>query len=394
MPVYKFNENLQSFSKKINEELFLDELESLEIDDNWLPFYRLYTDDRIGTSLRLFPSVVFTQMTELEEPIVDILKKTSALSYLETEHPGQGEPPISIRSHKNRGEFLSKREMTITIDLTHDAFQGQLISGEDNFDLWYLNAPRINSFLRDVFSLFTSYEGNLIDFIGDERFYSYKGILLETELLYYEDTNKEYLECQKIVDETKEPQKTIDPSPIIFSPLSKETVFSTDSAAEKFKDYPEDSGGKRYYDCTHLPLQEYLNKYYQDKTKDNISQWKQFYEKMVEPSFALSRIEFVKHRRSLLLNISLKINHENIKSMYERIKAYEVFDEDITKFLALINSHSLFIKDMSGSSIHGMINSRKWLANVNVSMGELSQYQFGPNLLRERLSELPLIHSL
>lgn len=60
--------------------------------------------------------------------------------------------------------------------------------GIDNYDLALLNTPRLNSFLRDLRELTTSYGAKFaFESFSEEAKVSSSGILLNNELLYYED---------------------------------------------------------------------------------------------------------------------------------------------------------------------------------------------------------------
>ncbi len=71
----------------------------------------------------------------------------------------------------------------------------------DNSELAYLNAPRFNSFLRDLKKLCVSYGGTLEFDIWDEKeSVSKHGILFDGEVIYYEDIVDLLEEKYRIVD--------------------------------------------------------------------------------------------------------------------------------------------------------------------------------------------------
>src|SRR5690606_5159221 len=104
---------------------------------------------------------------------------------------------------------------------------------------------------------------------------------------------------------------------------------------KKYKDYPEGSGMKRYYDSIFLPFTEYLKKYYSDVPMER---WYYWTGKFVSPLFdGTSYDDYEKFLHQA--KPSFKPNIEQLNVFWnEKMKGDNRFDKELKELFSFLYS--------------------------------------------------------
>jgi len=165
-------------------------------------------------------------------------------------------------------------------------------------------------------------------------------------------------------------------------------MISNKNDVINYKDYPEGSQGKKYYDSVYLPIQEYLVKYYKDI---DLSRWNYIKEKFIDPLFDLSKnelyLDFLKSTKPNFFP-----DKEKLDFFWKIIKEDNRFDLELKKFFAFLYAIG-FYRDL---------NFDEWL-NVNYwshpwnkefeddyTILQLLDYKHSDNYLKERFATLSI----
>lgn len=153
---------------------------------------------------------------------------------------------------------------------------------------------------------------------------------------------------------------------------------------EKYKDYPEGSGGKRLYDKYHMEFELWVNKYYENP---NLLGWDEF-SKWANEAFKKSRdFEMIWCK-----NRSNPYNFEKLHSTFDNLKTLNLLNDDLNKFIAFMAGEGFFEK--YEISTYEWLNSKKWKSpDVDCSENCYSIFEIltlknGLNYVKVSLAEL------
>ena len=154
-----------------------------------------------------------------------------------------------------------------------------------------------------------------------------------------------------------------------------------------YKDYPEGSGSKRYYDSVFLPFEEYLEKYY---SSPDLETWERFKTRYVEPAFEEERYE------EMIKNFGyVSIDKHNFEAQYEiynQLKNNDRLDDETKKFIGFMAGNGFFNKRYN-ISLEQWFNARNW-GNLNIesedgrTINELLTYNYGLNYCKVNLPHM------
>ncbi len=153
--------------------------------------------------------------------------------------------------------------------------------------------------------------------------------------------------------------------------------------ALKYKDYPENSGGKAIYDMYFLPFQEYLNKYY---TNPDLTGWERWKNKYITPAFDENRhYEMIKNFGYADKKF---YDFDAQNKFYEQLKNDERIDDDIKQFIGFLAGTGFFKKyNLTLDQWFAMKNwANPYVPNEKgMTINEILNYKYGNNLLRTNL---------
>jgi hypothetical protein len=154
----------------------------------------------------------------------------------------------------------------------------------------------------------------------------------------------------------------------------------------EYKDYPEGSGLKRYYDSVYLPFTDYLKKYY---SNPDISTFELWQKKYIDIAFNKSNYkDLVKAFGYRSID---KHNFEEQHSIYEQIKKDERLDEETKRFIGFMAGNNFFQKHNIG--INDWFNMKNWTnpykeINEGKTIDEILSFDYGLNYLKTILPQL------
>lgn len=157
--------------------------------------------------------------------------------------------------------------------------------------------------------------------------------------------------------------------------------------ALKYKDYPEGSIMKRYYDSVYLSFGDYLKKYYQ---APDLSRWSIWQKKYLAPAFEESRHE------EMIKNFGyVSIDKHDFKSqysVYEALKLDSRLDYETSKFIGFLAGADFFEKYKI--TVQEWFDMKNWshLHQPNeegCTINEILKYPFGINMLKTGLPQMP-----
>lgn len=112
------------------------------------------------------------------------------------------------------------------------------------------------------------------------------------------------------------------------------------SEVEKFRNYPEGSGGRKIFDYYNLSFEDYLLKYY---SNPDLSNWNTIFKTFVQPIFSgedtskyLLKLERIKP--------GFSPNIEQAKTYYNLIKEDERFDKELKMFFFISLFNRVYAK--------------------------------------------------
>lgn len=149
----------------------------------------------------------------------------------------------------------------------------------------------------------------------------------------------------------------------------------------KYRNYPEGSGGKKLYDMYHLPYEKFLIKYYSEV---DLTRWEDFYNQFILP--LVRETDWVNYQ------ISLRKIKPPFLVQYDRFKEFldedfsPVEDVDLTNFLAFLYSIEYF------ETLGDVIVWTKRNDFLNHSFIQLASKRAGVNYLKSVLRELPILN--
>lgn len=163
----------------------------------------------------------------------------------------------------------------------------------------------------------------------------------------------------------------------------------TKEEIEKYKEYPEGSGGKKIYDLAHLSFSEYLEKYFKEP---DLIRWRYINSKYVIPLFDGTIWKDYWH----FLN-QAKPNFSPVenkaKEFLDTIKEDTRFDIDLKQFFAFLYSISFFRE----LSFEEWLRIGNWTCPWNKSKDEKSKsilailsHHNGSNYLKVQLGNLSI----
>jgi hypothetical protein len=157
----------------------------------------------------------------------------------------------------------------------------------------------------------------------------------------------------------------------------------------KYKDYPEGSGGKKIYDLNSLSFDEYLNKYY---AVPDLNRWNYVKSKFVIPLFdGTNWNDYLNFLMQAKPNFSPE--REKLLQFLDQIKEDNRFDKELKQFFAFLYSID-FYRELS---FEEWISSKSWAhpwhknetTNARPIL-EILRHQNGVNYLKEQLGNLSI----
>jgi hypothetical protein len=163
----------------------------------------------------------------------------------------------------------------------------------------------------------------------------------------------------------------------------------TAEEAEKYKNYPEGSGGKKTYDMFYLPFQDYLYKYYKNP---DLTRWNYINSKFVTPQFdGTTWVDYIKilgKIKSSFLPVESKRNE-----FWAGIQNDSRFSVELKQFFTFLFSIGFF-REMS---FEQWLNVSNWMhpwfddGNKNIkAISELIRYEYSENYIKTRLATLSI----
>lgn len=155
---------------------------------------------------------------------------------------------------------------------------------------------------------------------------------------------------------------------------------------ERYKDYPEGSGGKKIYDSVFLPFPEYLKKYYKNP---DMSSWNRWHQKYIQ--YAYDKVRYVE----LVERFGYaKIEFHDFEAQYEVYKFLQGdmrLDEETRKFIGFMAGTKFFEKhDITVLEWFNMPNwanpSRR--VDEGKTINEILNSPYGLNMLKTSLPHL------
>ncbi len=155
----------------------------------------------------------------------------------------------------------------------------------------------------------------------------------------------------------------------------------------EYKDYPEGSGLKRYYDSVYLPLKEYLLKYYYDTVE--VDRFKCFYNEYVLPILDKeNRSEYDKFL--FQKKPPFVVDYEKFDTFFnDKILSEKYPDTELFNFLSFLYAISFQFENID--TFLNWINNIKYFNNY--TLDEILQLPFGNNFIKSNLRELPILGS-
>ena len=160
--------------------------------------------------------------------------------------------------------------------------------------------------------------------------------------------------------------------------------------ALKYKDYPENSGGKAIYDRYFLPFKKYLEKYYSDSEYEEWERWKKKY---IESAFDENQHdEFIKNWGY----VDKKYHHFNTQyQVYSQLKNDERLPEEVKKFIGFLAGVGEGFFNKYHITVEQWFNMKNW-HNPNLpeneeghTINEILSYPYGINYFKVLLIQMP-----
>ncbi len=160
-----------------------------------------------------------------------------------------------------------------------------------------------------------------------------------------------------------------------------------------YKDYPDGSPSKKMYDAANMDFNRYLEKYY---AKPNLSQWNQLNRVFVENAFKMNKKEYEDYLQNSRIHTAMIFNHDKLEYNYEFIKAKQIFDDELSKFLAYLMSCD-FLEEIN-VDFDVWLMMKDWInpgkSTYDLSILEIANFKNGENFLKQHLPEMPLFKLL
>jgi hypothetical protein len=158
---------------------------------------------------------------------------------------------------------------------------------------------------------------------------------------------------------------------------------------DKFKNYPEGSGGKKIYDQFTMPFPFFLAKYYKGNEPEN---WSYIYKKFIAPLFNNderdSYIDFLQKAKPRFIP-----DMEKALAFFKEISLDKPFSDDVKKFFSFLFSINFF-RDLT---FNEWLSVKYWRHPWHkesddslLSLNEIIQFENAENYLKEQLSQLSI----
>jgi hypothetical protein len=159
--------------------------------------------------------------------------------------------------------------------------------------------------------------------------------------------------------------------------------------ALKFKNYPEGSLSKQFYDSVSMSFEKYVNKYYK---VTNLSGWDYVTSKFVKPLFDGTDWD---NYNEFLVKAKPDFSVDKLKlfSFWEIIKNDNRFSIEIKQFFTFLYSISFFRELTFEEWLIIDYWSHPWFNNQpndDKSIMQILEYEYSENYLKKRLSELTI----
>lgn len=159
--------------------------------------------------------------------------------------------------------------------------------------------------------------------------------------------------------------------------------------AFKFKDFPEGSLSKKYFDSFFMSTENYLEKYYQEI---DLTRWNYINSKFVTPMFDGTSwevyMDYLKKAKPNFLPIEIKV-----KELWIHIQDDNRFSLELKHFFCFLYSIDFF-KELNFEEWLNVPNWRHpWYLSPkdeDKSILELLNYKFSENYLKEKLATLSI----
>jgi len=160
--------------------------------------------------------------------------------------------------------------------------------------------------------------------------------------------------------------------------------MSNMSEVEKYKNFPEGSGGKMIYDRYHLSVKNFFSKYY-DKT--NLKDWDLWMNNSIYKAWdGNKRLEFLK-------DWGERMKYFDFSEMVRFYKEEDLsgFDEDVKKFISFLAGDGFFKKNKI--SLESWIKSKNFTNPIkdyeqDVTISQALHLKGGMNYIRKQLINL------
>lgn len=155
---------------------------------------------------------------------------------------------------------------------------------------------------------------------------------------------------------------------------------------KKYRDYPEGSGMKRYYDSVFLPFDQYLKKYY---SNPDLSTWGIWQTKYLGPAFDKSRHqEMVRNFGYVSID---KHDFEAQYATYDQLREDKRLDEESRKFIGFMAGNKFFRQHKI--TLKQWFNMTNWAkpsqeSNDAKTINEILSYPYGLNMIKASLPHL------
>jgi hypothetical protein len=156
------------------------------------------------------------------------------------------------------------------------------------------------------------------------------------------------------------------------------------SEIEKYKDYPEGSGGKMMYDKYFMSVEDFFSKYYD---KVDLQDWNYWMNNTINKCWD-------KKERSKFLSEwgeRMKLfNFEEMERIYNE-ESLSDYDEDVRKFIAFLAGDGFFEKNKV--SLDNWVESKKFANPIkeyeqDVTISQALKLKGGMNYIRKQLVNL------
>lgn len=158
---------------------------------------------------------------------------------------------------------------------------------------------------------------------------------------------------------------------------------------KKYKNYPEGSGMKRYYDSVFMSFSDYLNKYY---ISPDLSTWDIWQTKYLMPAFDENRHE------EMVGNFGyVSIDVHDFKSQYEvynQLKLDDRLDTETRKYIGFLAGADFFREN--GITVGQWFSMENWINPAGKfedwkgkTINDILSFDYGLNLLKTNFPQMP-----